>query len=351
MRRILIGAVVLLLAAAAGLAALGFWLDQQARRPYRAYSGDQQLVVIEPGSSVAAIGRRLVDSGIVRDPRVFRWEVWWSGAGRRLQAGEYRFDRPRSVRDVVDTLVRGDVALWPIAFPEGLSVVAMSAVFEQAGFGPAASFLDAARATHLVKDLDPQAPDLEGYLFPDTYTLPRGTAGARLAAIMVARFREAFGPDLQGPATRLGLSIRQAVTLASLIEKETAKPEERPLVSAVYHNRLRLGMVLQCDPTIIYALERAGRYTGNLSREDLALDSPYNTYRHAGLPPGPIGAPGRASLEAAVRPARVAFLYFVSRNDGSHAFASTLREHNANVRQYQVQYFRDRRLRETSTRR
>jgi len=173
--------------------------------------------------------------------------------------------------------------------------------------------------------------------------VPRGASATRLVALMVAGFRDAFGYALRDEAARVGLSVRQAVTLASLIEKETAKPQERPLVSAVYHNRLRIGMRLQCDPTVIYVLARAGRYSGNLRKADLDLDSPYNTYRYAGLPPGPIAAPGRASLDAAVRPARVDYLYFVSRNDGSHVFASTLQEHNANVRRYQVEYFRDRR--------
>jgi UPF0755 protein len=150
--------------------------------------------------------------------------------------------------------------------------------------------------------------------------------------------------ELEAAANARGLSIRQLLTLASLVEKETAKPEERPLVAAVYANRLRIGMALQCDPTVIYALQQVGKYDGNLRREDLALDSPYNTYRFAGLPPGPIAAPGKGSLEAAAHPADVGYIYFVSRNDGSHEFARTLGEHNRNVRKYQVQYFRQKRL-------
>jgi UPF0755 protein len=287
------------------------------------------------------MGARLVSAGVVIDARAFRWAVWRSGAARRLQAGEYRFTRPVSARGVVDRLVRGDVALWPLTFPEGLTIAEMGEIFARADFGQAAAFAEAARVTDAVRDLDPLATDLEGYLFPDTYALPRGATAARLVSLMVAGFRDAFGHALRQEAARLGLSARQAVTLASLIEKETAKPAERPLVSAVYHNRLRIGMRLQCDPTIIYALTRAGRYSGNLRKDDLDLDSPYNTYRYAGLPPGPIAAPGRASLDAAVRPARVDYLYFVSRNDGSHVFASTLAEHNANVRRYQVEYFRE----------
>jgi UPF0755 protein len=162
---------------------------------------------------------------------------------------------------------------------------------------------------------------------------------------MVAGFRRALTADIVDAASAKGLSLRQLVTLASIVEKETGNPEERTMVAAVYANRLKIGMGLQCDPTVIYALERAGRYDGNLTREDLQFDSPYNTYRYAGLPPGPIASPGRASLAAAASPAAVPYLYFVSKNDGSHAFAETLDEHNRNVHQYQVQYFRDLRKR------
>ena len=161
---------------------------------------------------------------------------------------------------------------------------------------------------------------------------------------MTSRFMKALTPEIRRQAEARGLSVRDLVTLASLVEKETAKPEERPLVAAVYANRLKVGMGMQCDPTVIYALERAGRYDGNLTRADLQFDSPYNTYRYAGLPPGPIAAPGQASLEAAANPAAVSYLYFVSRNDGSHAFATTLDEHNRNVHEYQIKYFRERRL-------
>jgi UPF0755 protein len=153
---------------------------------------------------------------------------------------------------------------------------------------------------------------------------------------MVAQFERVFGADLRAEAAARQLSVREAVTLASLIEKETAQDAERPIVSAVYHNRLRLGMPLQCDPTVIYALMDAGTWNGNLTRADLQVDSPYNTYRYAGLPPGPIASPGRPSLEAAVRPADVGYLYFVSRNDGTHVFASTLSEHNRNVAEWQL---------------
>jgi len=224
----------------------------------------------------------------------------------------------------------------------------MAEVFEARGFGRADAFVTAASNAGLIADLDPAAGDLEGYLFPETYALPRGTSAAAVVAQMVDGFKNVMTPELRAEATRAGLTVRQLVTLASLVEKETGTPGERPLVAAVYANRLKIGMAMQADPTVIYALQKAGNYTGNLRRDDLQFDSPYNTYRYPGLPPGPIAAPGKASLEAAARPADVDYLYFVSKNDGSHVFASTLAEHNRNVHRWQVQYFRDLRRKQGS---
>jgi UPF0755 protein len=216
----------------------------------------------------------------------------------------------------------------------------MAAIYEEAGFGPAREFSAAAAQSAFVSAFDPAARNLEGYLFPDTYSLPRRASAQDLVRRMVERFGSVMTLELRQAAKATGLSVREAVTLASLVEKETAAPGERPLVAAVYHNRLRQRMGLQCDPTVIYALELRGRFNGNLTRADLFVDSPYNTYRYRGLPPGPIAAPGRSSIEAAVRPAAVDYLYFVSRNDGSHAFAASLADHNRNVTKYQVDFFR-----------
>jgi UPF0755 protein len=227
-----------------------------------------------------------------------------------------------------------------------LTIAEMSKIFESHGFGTASSFVAAARDPAPVQAFDPDAKDLEGYTFPDTYSVPRRTNAAALVRLMVERFDKVLTADLRQAAANRGLSVRQLVTLASIVEKETGQAAERPEVAAVYNNRLRIGMALQCDPTVIYALERAGKWDGNLRRDDLQFDSPYNTYRYPGLPPGPIAAPGKASLDAAAHPAEADYLYFVSRNDGSHAFARTLDEHNRNVQQYQVQYFRARRMAE-----
>jgi UPF0755 protein len=327
---------LLLLAGAAGA-----WFYTGIDRPFKGYDAAEQFVEIPQGAGSAAIAKRLAEAGVVSDVNSFRLALWLTGDARRLQAGEYRFDRPLSVRQVADKIARGDVYVRPITFPEGLTVRQMAALYESKGFGPAKEFLDAAKNAALARAIDPDAKDLEGYLFPDTYKLPRHATAEQLVARMMAGFMKALTPDLIDRAEARGLTIRQLVTLASIVEKETGTAEERPRVAAVYANRLRIGMGLQCDPTVIYALERAGRYDGNLTREDLQFDSPYNTYRYAGLPPGPIAAPGKASLEAVLRPAKVDYLYFVSRNDGSHVFATTLAEHNRNVKEWQKDFFKD----------
>jgi UPF0755 protein len=337
----LLGSLVLLAAVAAGAAAAVIYL--RTGQPYRGYSGPERFVDIPPGSSTRAIGDRLVDAGIVRDPFTYRLSIWLSGQGRTLKAGEYRFDQPMTPMEVIAKMARGDVYTIALTFPEGLTIPEMAAIVESHGLGEASTFIQAAKDNTLVHGLDPLAPDLEGYLFPETYRVSRHTDAPAMVRLMVNRFEHVFTPELRAAAERNGLSIHQLVVLASLVEKETARSDERPLVAAVYVNRFRIGMALQCDPTVIYALQREGRYTGNLRRDDLAVDSPYNTYRYPGLPPGPIAAPGKASLEAAANPAGVDYLYFVSRNDGSHEFASTLAEHNKNVQKYQIQYFRDRR--------
>jgi UPF0755 protein len=324
------------------------WLYVSLHRPYKGFSEAETFVEIPPGAGTAAMGRRLAAAGVVRNPLTFRIAAWMRTNKRPLQAGEYRFDSSLTPAQVVDKIARGDVYLRSLTFPEGLTIKQMAAIFEQKGFGTAESFTRAAANPDRIRALDPQAPDLEGYLFPDTYALPRRATAEALVANMVAQFEKALTPEMRDSAAARGLGVRELVTLASLVEKETARADERTLVAAVYTNRLKIGMGLQCDPTVIYALEKAGRYDGNLRRADLSFDSPYNTYRYPGLPPGPIAAPGRAALAAAAAPADVPYLYFVSRNDGSHAFATTLDEHNRNVQQFQVQFFRDRRAQERS---
>jgi len=312
---------------------------------YKGYESAEQYVEIPRGATATDIRRRLVDAGIVENDITMRAALLWSRQGGKLKAGEYRFDRPLSALEVIDRLVRGEVFTRRITFREGLTIAEMAQVFEMQELGQADDFVAAAKNVTLIADLDEAAPDLEGYLFPETYTVSRSTSAPELVAAMVARFRDNFPEASRQRAAAEGFSVRQAVTLASLVEKETARGEERPMVSAVYRNRLKIGMGMQADPTVIYALQRARRYNGNIRRVDLEFDSPYNTYKYRGLPPGPIAAPGKAALDAAIAPAAVSYLYFVSRNDGSHVFADTLAEHNRNVHEFQVLYFQRQRQR------
>ena len=337
MKKLFILLLVVILAVAAFAALLYF----RTRQPYRAYQAGEQFVEIPQGAGSRTIGQRLVDAGVVHDVLTFRTALWLSREGRHLKAGEYRFDRPMTPLEVIDKIARGDVYVIHITFREGLTMFEMAQLFESQGLGEASAFLDAAKDPTPIREIDREARTLEGYLFPETYAVARKADARQLVRQMVSQFERAFPPELRDAAAAQHLTVHQAVTLASIVEKETGRADERPIVAAVYANRLRIGMALQCDPTVIYALELAGRYNGNLRREDLAVDSPYNTYRFPGLPPGPIASPGRASLEAAVHPADADFLYFVSRNDGSHVFARTLDEHNRNVHKFQVEYFRE----------
>ena len=336
MRKVaVVGAIVVCVAAVAlGMAGVVVW--QRLHEPFKGFSENEQLIEIPAGAGAAAIARQLAGAGLVRDEFTFRAALWWTGRSRALQAGEYRFEGPASAIDVVDRLSRGDVYARRLTIPEGLTILEMSRLYESQGFGKAADFVAAAGDASPIRDMDPGAPDLEGYLFPETYALTRDTSAARLVGEMVRRFRATYDGELRRSAEAQGFSTRDFVTLASIIEKETGKADERPLVAAVYRNRLKIGMGLQADPTVVYAMQKAGTYDGNIRRQDLSLDSPYNTYRYPGLPPGPIAAPGAASLAAAARPAAAGYLYFVSRNDGSHAFADTLAEHNRNVREFQI---------------
>ena len=334
LKLLLVLAVLALAAAGVG----GYLLWTRMHEPFQAFQGEQ-FVEIPPGAGSRAIARRLADAGIVPDTWTFRAAVRWSGRGQTLQAGEYRFAEAASPLDVVARLSRGDVYTVAITFPEGLTIDEMAGVFDSRGLGTAQAFKDAARDVSAISALDPAAKDLEGYLFPETYPVSRHEEAPALVAAMVERFKAVY-TELTAAGVASDLTTRQVVTLASLVEKETARAEERPIVAAVYRNRLAIGMGMQADPTVIYALRKRGKYDGNIRKVDLAIDSPYNTYRYRGLPPGPIAAPGRAAIAAALSPAAAKYLYFVSRNDGSHVFAETLTQHNANVQKFQVDFFR-----------
>lgn len=293
------------------------------------------LVEVEKGLGAGSIAAGLKAKGVLTKVTPFLWRYRMFHSGRPLKAGQYRLQAPSSPADVLEALIQGRVYLHPVTVAEGLTARETFPLFVAAGFGSEEEFKAAFADTSPLGLLDPQAKDLEGYLFPETYRLPKGTTAAEILAAMTAQFREVFGEAWRRRAAELGMSIKDVVTLASLIEKETGLAEEKPLVSSVFHNRLRRGMKLDCDPTIVYVLKASGAYRGRLYSKDLKLDSPYNTYLVPGLPPGPIANPGRESLRAALAPAETEYLFFVSRNDGSHQFSRTLREHNEAVDRFQ----------------
>jgi UPF0755 protein len=318
------------------VAGVGGWLlHSRLTAPYRGFQEPEKFVEIPPGTRERDIARRLAEAGVVPDEWTFRLAARLSNADRRLQAGEYRFADPATPFIVASRMARGDVYRRGITFPEGLTIREMAGIYERQDLGTAAEFEKAASDPSLAVTIDPDARSLEGYLFPSTYVVPRNSDAPFLIRTMFAQFSRVLDARLRDAASEKQMSVRELVTLASLVEKETAKPEERAIVAAVYRNRLAQRMPLQCDPTVIYALMLAGRWNGNITKEDLQIDSPYNTYRYPGLPPGPIAAPGKGSLEAAANPADVPYVYFVSRNDGTHVFASTLDEHNRNVQEWQ----------------
>jgi len=314
---------LLLLASAAG--GFAVW---RVFAPYQGFSGEQ-FVEIPHGTSTGGVATLLAQAGVVRSRMDFL-AARVVGHGRVLQAGEYRFTRPASAIEVFDRIARGDVYYIELVVPEGKNIFDIAGLAEQAGLFPAPQFLAAARNPGLIRDLDPEAPTLEGYLFPNTYRLGRHTTPEKLCRMMTGKFREVWS-GLQSAA-----DVHRTVTLASLVEKESKLVPERPEVAAVFANRLRLGMKLDCDPTTIYAAVLAGRYRGTIYRSDLDSRDAYNTYQHAGLPPGPIANPGRVSIEAALHPADSRALYFVLRPDGSgaHQFSSNIADHQAATARY-----------------
>ena len=323
---------VLLLAAVLLGLRLAWVLETQA--PLRAPGAPSLALVVPPGASADAIGRQLHELGLVRHPLVFRALVAVRGLGGTLKAGEYQLEGPLSLEQIAELMAKGEVVRHDLTFPEGKVLEEMAEIADARGI-PAAEFLAAARDPALIRDLDPVASDLEGYLFPDTYEVPSGTnRGALLVERMVQRFRSVIA-SLKSDLAAQGLSLREVVTLASVVERETGRSEERPRIAAVFRNRLDKKMPLQTDPTVIYALRKAGRWDGNIRKKDLDIDSPYNTYRRPGLPPGPIASPGREAILAALHPAAALDLYFVSRNDGTHQFSLTLTEHERAVDRYQ----------------
>lgn len=321
------------------LAGGGFFVFRALTSPYKGFSEQSKLVEVKHGQRTSTILRHLQDQGVIRDPYVPLIYMKLLRRTDSIKAGVYQFSKPLSAAQVIDKLVRGEVALKSVTIREGLDRFAAAHLFVLEGFGTDAEWKRATNDPELVHDIAPQATSLEGYLFPDTYKISPGTPVTTIVREMVQNFRTHFGSELAFITT--GLDAHQTVTLASIVETEAKLPQERALVASVYLNRYRRHMLLGADPTVIYALKLAGRWDGDIHKADLDIDSPYNTYRKPGLPPGPIANPGLASLRAAAAPASTNFLYFVAKHDGSHAFSSTLEEHNHNVQVYQVQWYRE----------
>jgi UPF0755 protein len=314
----------------------------------------QTFVLLRPGYSTRRIAAELKGAGIIRSEQAFiLWHYYHHG--RSLKAGEYLFDKPANIIDIQKRLRRGDVYFHTVVVPEGYTMFDIARAIEVAGLGPADDFLKVAQSdTSLISDIAPGAHSLEGYLFPETYEFTRMMTMHDMAAAMVKQFRQVAhqiglisGPTLIASAERQpapnsdsGLpgnrqnDIERTVIMASIVEKETAVPEERPMVASVYYNRLAKRIALDADPSIIYAELLAGTYQGALHHADMSFSSPYNTYRNPGLPPGPIGNPGRSALEAAMHPAQSDYFYFVADAQGHHRFARTMEEHNKNVNAY-----------------
>lgn len=349
MRRLAIALLILILLAGA----FGAWLRSELTRPYRGYSQAQIFVDIPRGTPRWKIVDLLQQNGVIHS-RVAFIALSLHHRRRVLQAGEYLFNQPMTPRQVFDQVAGGHIFVHVVAIPEGWTMFDIANELARQGLTTKEDFLRVARDPSLVRDIAPRALSLEGFLFPSTYQFSRNATPKEIAETMVRQFRDEWSklqPIAPPPATPDPIETRhsarqvagsvvpplspeQLVTLASLVERETPQPSERPVVASVFYNRLKLGVPLQCDPTVQYALDLAGKPTPKVTPEDLHVASPYNTYLHRGLPPGPIANPGDASLRAVVSPAYTHYLYFVANDTGGHFFASTLEEHNRNVARY-----------------
>ncbi len=318
-------------ALAVAILAAALLLAWDLRTPYKGY-GDKVILDVPKGRHAGEILDELYDRGVVRFRASLKLAYAVSGRLSTLKAGKYLFDKPLTPLQVLDKLRRGDVLYAKLTLPEGLRLDEAARLFEEEGLGKSALFIRAMDDPSAIRDIDPKAENLEGYLFPESYYVDPGTSEQAIVRLLSHAFKEWWARH-EGELSP-GLTARGAVTLASIIEKETAVPTERPLIAGLFMNRLRIGMPLQSDPTVVYALSLAGLYRGRLTREDWGYPNPYNTYQHNSLPPGPICSPGRASLEAVLHPRLSPYLYFVAKDDGSHAFSATLDEHNRAVARY-----------------
>lgn len=308
--------------------ACGGYVWYQLKQPYQGFQ-EAKILDFPLGTSTAEMSVQLQNAGVIRSATLFQLSRYLS-PGVALQAGEYKFNRPLSTLDVFRKIARGDTFYYELVVPEGQNMFDIAESIKALHVFSAEDFLTAARNPAMIQDLDPAAPSLEGYLFPDTYRINRQTKADTLCSTMTHRFRDMWR-KLNTQA-----DVHQIVTLASMVEREAHNPEERPIVASVFRNRLSIGMKLDCDPTTVYAALLSGTYRGKIHRSDLESESPFNTYVHAGLPPGPIANPGLSSIRAALNPATTDYLYFVAKADGSggHNFSTSIAQHAAAVADY-----------------
>jgi len=295
-------------------------------------AGREVVIIIPRGASFSLAARELYGAGIIRNARDFSLLATIRGAHRRVKAGEYHFTTPVRPLAVLAKLVDGETVQYRVTIPEGYTILEIATLLEREGVAARGEFLEKARDAGFVASRGFEGDSFEGYLFPDTYQLTKGLPVEEIIDMMVARFKEVYTESMDVRGAKLGLTRREVVTLASIIEKESGKVDERRRISAVFHNRMKRGIPLQSDPTVIYGI---ADFDGNLTRRHLRTRTPYNTYLLYGLPPGPIANPGKDALEAAVEPVNEGYLYFVSMNDGSHYFSKNLKEHNRAVNRYQ----------------
>ena len=292
-----------------------------------------RLFDVHPGNTFASVARRLEDEGLIRDARLATWLARYNEMDGRLHVGQYELSPHQSTQEILEAITQGQVKTWRVTLPEGSRADEIAERLAASGLVDGEQFKAALRNPALAEELDVPTTDFEGYLYPDTYWLPQGLSPEEVVRILVGQFDRVWEAEIRTQAEETGLSRNEVVTLASIVEKETAAPPERARIAAVFLNRLRKGMRLETDPTVIYGIED---FDGNLRRKHLRdKRNPYNTYQHFGLPPGPIANPGLAALRSVVNPEETDYLYFVSRNDGTHVFSRTYGEHTKAVDEYQ----------------
>jgi UPF0755 protein len=307
-------------------------IRQFARNPIGAGNVEMKIV-ISPGQSFKTVINDFKKAGLLKNPIKFKLLARITGADKQIRTGEYLFSTCLTPARILQKMVSGEVVLYRLTIPEGYTLAEVAGAVELSGLGSQAGFLAVAGDKTFVENLGIGTTVLEGYLFPDTYFFPKNVSAKQTIAAMITRFKAVFTPQWEKRAADLGFTVHQIVTLASIIEKETGDPDERPLIASVFHNRMNRGMRLETDPAVIYGIKN---FNGNITRQDLKTPTPYNTYVIFGLPPGPIANPGVKSLEAALYPAASDFLYFVSKKNGTHQFSTNLNDHTLAVRKYQL---------------